>query len=260
MATNRNGQAFQNVSVPLLRRPLAWLSVAVLVLAVNSYAVADQGQAAQIAALEARVAKLEKRIATAEHEVVAPFQVVDSSGKRILGVGQQSTNGIRGIYISNSNGGIVFEAKAALGGSVLTLQNDESKSQIALGATEANEPAIKIRTDSKMRAIVASSADGHGRIAVYGQDGAQLASGLESQPDWKGRVAVYTKGSLPVALLAESEKHPGGGSVIATDPDGNKVFAAGFIGDGNGTACAVKNGSGNCLGTILPGLFGVPVR
>jgi hypothetical protein len=232
------------------RQPLAWLNVAVLVLLVSGYSNADQGQTAQIHGLEERVGKLERLVDAAKHQVVAPFVINDERGNPIVRVDDQ--HALSFYWVGSQVP--VAALRAQLGGSVLILRNNDDSSSIALGATEAKEPAIKIRTDSKLRAVVGATAGGHGLIAVYGQDGADLAAGLESQPDWKGRVAAYIKGSFPVAYMAESEKHPGGGNVIMADPDGNKVFAAGYMGDGNGGACIMKKGEAHCMAISLPGM------
>ena len=103
-----------------------------------------------------------------------------------------------------------------------------------------------------------SSADGHGHVAVYGLDGGSYAAALESQPDWKGLVGAYSKEKKAVAYITESPKHPGGGNVIMADPEGNKVFTAGFIGDGDGAACVMRKGSAKCLGLDIGGILGVP--
>ena len=257
MRTQDTEYGFQGARASLWRQPLAWLNVSVLVLLVTGYSNADQAQSDQIAALEARVRKLEMRVETVAHQVVAPFAIVDSQGKRIMNVDAAPYRGFR---LYNEQGSSVAEMALRLGGTVLELGSDNSKVKASLGAVEkdAAVAALYFKTDNKMRALITTGTGGHASIALTAQDGIGLAAALESQPDWTGRISVFNKQHLPVAYIAESEKHPGGGNVIMADPDGNKVFTAGFIGDGNGAACVLRKGSGDCLGLRIPGMLGAP--
>ena len=223
MRRQDTGSGFQGAHASMWRQPLAWLNVAALVLLVNGSGNADSGESAQIAALEARVAKLEKRAAANEHEVVAPFSVVDEQGKRIMSVGADPYRGFR---LYNDKGNSVAELATKLGGTVLALGTDTSKASVSLGAVETGAAiaALYFRTDDKLRAQITTGSGGHANIAVVAQDGNGLAAALEAQPDWTGRISVYNKQHLPVTYITESEKNPGGGDVIMTHQPNLPLF------------------------------------
>ncbi len=85
------------------------------------------------------------------------------------------------------------------------------------------------------------AADGTGAAALVGKERAAVA---------------YNQAGNPVATISKSGKSEGG-TVVARNPDGDGIFAAGFAAEyGGGEACVwrAKRSNTFCLGLGMPGM------
>ena len=104
----------------------------------------------------------------------------------------------------------------------------------------------------KSAVIVEAHSDGSGLVHAYSDDGvggAALAGGERS-------VVAYNKAGNPVASVGQSDKSEGG-TLVARNPEGDGIFAAGFAAEyGGGEACVwrAKRSNTFCLGLGMPGM------
>lgn len=182
----------------------------------------------------------------------APFVVVDSAGRTIFRVNDPTARGAggeRGVYIYGATGAPNIALTNVATGGKMFMMTDANSYSVSLGAV-VDGAGIKIGANKKLRAFAGLDTRGNGLVSVYGPDGEKPLAGLQSSEQGKGLVAVFNEGK-PVAFLTQSEAHPGGGNVTATDPGGAGVFSAGYDGDG-GSACINGKQLRHCMGIGLP--------
>ena len=184
--------------------------------------------------------------------VVAPFVVVDKTGKEILrvqdpAVGSGQGGGERGLYVFDEHGQTVAQLVNSHGGGKLKVQMPASNNYVA---TAANNDAIGsvVKQDGKQRAFMGLSGNG-GLMAIYRGNGDLPSAAMQLALNNSGLVAVF-RGDTAISYLTESDS-PGGGNVTATDPAGKGVFSAGYDGS-QGAACIGHKGQLHCLGIGLP--------
>ena len=156
------------------------------------------------------------------------FWISDKSGKEVAGV------------FAKDNGGVMKVLKAG-----------DPTTYTAINAIDAGI-GLMVRNGGLKRAYVGTAgSDGgeNGVVYVYSKSDTP-AAGIRTYDGGKGLVAVFNDHAA-IALLSESSKHPGGGEVSVTDPNGSGVFAAGYSGDG-GEACVNRKSGLKCLGIGLP--------
>lgn len=184
--------------------------------------------------------------------VLAPFVVVDRTGKEILRVqdpmvGGGQGGGDRGLYVFDERGQTVAQLVNSNGGGKLKVQMPASNNYVA---TAANKDAVGsvVKQDGKQRAFMGLSGNG-GLMAIYRGDGEFPSAAMQMALNNSGLVAVF-RGDTAISYLTESDS-PGGGNVTATDPAGKGVFSAGYDGS-QGAACIGHKGKLHCLGIGLP--------
>lgn len=183
----------------------------------------------------------------------APFVVVDASGKPIFRVqdprAKGAQGGDRGVYVYGDAGVANIALTTVYGGSKAVLQDNGGKRSVAVGAVD-DGAGVKVRDGSKPRAYLGLNPQGNPIIGVYTGESDSMVAGIQTYDSTKGMVAVFNAGT-PVAFLAQSGAHPGGGNVTTADPAGKGVFSAGYDGQG-GTACVGQKNGPHCLGVGLP--------
>jgi len=137
------------------------------------------------------------------------------------------------------------------GGVVKVMKSDDPKTYTAINAVNAGLGMAIRRAGVRLVFAGASGENGEkGSVFVFG-GGENPIAALTSYGGGKGLVAVFNQAAAPIAMLAESDKHPGGGNVTANDPSGNGIFSAGFTGEA-GDACVTRKSGLWCMGTNLP--------
>ncbi len=134
------------------------------------------------------------------------------------------------------------------GGVVKVMKAGDPTTYSAINAIDAGLGLMVRKAGAKL-AFMGSGDGDAGAVYVY-SGGDSPVAGISSYSPGKGIVAVYGR-TVPIAFLAESDKHAGGGSITATDPAGNGIFSAGYTGEG-GDVCIDRKGGLKCLGIGLP--------
>lgn len=161
----------------------------------------------------------------------------------------QSDAGDGKLWISDKSGKTVAGVFATdNGGVVKVMKNGDPTTYTSMSAINAGM-GLAVRVAGIRKSYVGTNSEGNGGVYVYGH-GDNPAAVLTTIKGGKGLIAVFND-LAAIAMLAESDKHPGGGEVSVTDPDGNGVFAAGYAGDG-GEACVNRKSGLKCLGVGLP--------
>ena len=154
--------------------------------------------------------------------------ISDNAGQQVAGV------------IASDNGGIVKAMKS-----------DDPKTYTAINAVSAGLGLAIRKAGVRLVFAGASGENGEkGSVFVYG-GGENPVAGVTSYGGGKGLVAIFNSELKAIAMLAESDKHPGGGNITANDPSGNGIFSAGFTGEA-GDACVTRKTGLWCMGTNLP--------
>jgi len=189
------------------------------------------------------------------NRVRAPFVVVDGKGQVLFRVQDPAAangegGGNRGIYVYDESGRTSASLTAAQGGGILKVSKPASNTYVTAAANDQGV-GMMVREDGNPRAFAGVGARGAGRIYIYAGGGENPKAGLTTyDTDNKGLVAAFS-GETAVAMLSESQKHPGGGQVTVTDPNGDGVFSAAYDGD-EGAACVGHKQKLHCLGVQLP--------
>lgn len=137
------------------------------------------------------------------------------------------------------------------GGVVKVMKSDDPKTYTAINAVNAGLGMAIRKAGVRLVFAGASGENGEkGSVFVFG-GGENPVAALTSYGGGKGLVAVFNQATSPIAMLAESDKHPGGGNITASDPAGNGIFSAGFTGEA-GDACVTRKSGLWCMGTNLP--------
>lgn len=157
------------------------------------------------------------------------------SGEGKLWVNDKGGRAVAGV-ISNDSGGVVK-----------VMKNGDATTYTSISAIEKGM-GLAVRIGGVRKSFVGTNEEGNGAVLVYSA-GEDAVAGLSTNGG-KGLVGAFSHG-VPIAFLTESDKHPGGGSVTATDPGGNGIFSAGFTGEG-GDACINRKSGLKCLGIGLP--------
>ncbi len=139
-------------------------------------------------------------------------------------------------------------------GPALRLFNDAGQQVVSAGPNPAKGDAgiVSVGTGGSAAAWLASEADGNGLAQVFAADGTGAAALVAAER----AVVAYNAAGSPVATLSKSDKSEGG-TVVARNPDGEGIFAAGFAAEsGGGEACVwrAKRSNTFCLGIGLPGM------
>ncbi|MEA3537415.1 hypothetical protein [Rhizobium sp. CC-YZS058] len=139
-------------------------------------------------------------------------------------------------------------------GVALRLFNEAGDQVVSAGPNPAKGDAglVSVGAGSKTAAWILAEADGSGLAQVFAADGTGAAALVG-----KERAAVaYNQAGNPVATISKSGKSEGG-TVVARNPDGDGIFAAGFAAEyGGGEACVwrAKRSNTFCLGLGMPGM------
>lgn len=137
------------------------------------------------------------------------------------------------------------------GGVVKVMKSDDPKTYTAINAVNAGLGMAIRKAGVRLVFAGASGENGEkGSVFVYG-GGENPVAGVTSYGGGKGLLAIFNNESRAIAMLAESDKHPGGGNITANDPAGNGIFSAGFTGEA-GDACVTRKNGLWCMGTNLP--------
>ncbi|TPP03975.1 hypothetical protein [Rhizobium glycinendophyticum] len=139
-------------------------------------------------------------------------------------------------------------------GVALRLFNDAAEQVVSAGANPAKGDAgiVSVGTGDKTAAWISSEADGSGLAQVFAPDGTGAAALVGKERS----VAAYNKAGNAVATIGQSDKSEGG-TVVARNPGGEGIFAAGFASEyGGGEACVwrAKRSNTFCLGLGMPGM------
>jgi hypothetical protein len=136
------------------------------------------------------------------------------------------------------------------GGVVKVMKSGDANTYTAINAIDGGL-GVMVRKGGVKKAFMGTSGEGNdkGSVYVYTTTDSPVA-GLTSYGGGKGLVAVFSQ-TAAIAMLSESDKHAGAGSITATDPAGNGVFSAGFTGEG-GDVCVNRKSGLKCLGIGLP--------
>lgn len=167
---------------------------------------------------------------------VASIQSDAGDGK--LSINDKGGQQVAGVF-ANDNGGVMKVMKSG-----------EANTYTAINAINAGL-GMAIRKNGTRLVFAGASGEGgeKGSVYVYG-NGENPVAGITSYAGGKGLVAVFNQ-STAIAMLAESDKHAGGGNITASDPAGNGIFSAGYTGEA-GDACVTRKNGLWCMGTNLP--------
>ena len=167
---------------------------------------------------------------------VASIQSDAGDGK--LWINDKGGQQVAGVF-ANDNGGVMKVMKSG-----------ESNTYTAINAINAGLGMAIRKNGTRLVFAGASGENGEkGSVYVYG-NGENPVAGITSYAGGKGLVAVFNQ-SAAIAMLAESDKHAGGGNITASDPTGNGIFSAGYTGEA-GDACVTRKNGLWCMGTNLP--------
>ncbi|MFP5077724.1 bZIP transcription factor [Rhizobium sp. YIM 134829] len=141
-------------------------------------------------------------------------------------------------------------------GVALRLFNTQGQQVVSAGANPdqggAGIVAAGVSDGSRSAAILSGQQDGSGLVQAFATDGTGAAALVGKERS----VAAYNKAGNPVATIGQSDKSEGG-TVVARNPSGEGIFAAGFASEyGGGEACVwrAKRSNTFCLGLGLPGM------
>lgn len=139
-------------------------------------------------------------------------------------------------------------------GVALRLYNEAGRQVVSAGANPAKGDAglVSVGPGDKTAALLSSEADGAGLAQVFAADG----SGAAALVGKERSVVAYNQAGNPVATMSKSDKSEGG-TLVARNPDGDGIFAAGFAAEyGGGEACVwrAKRSNTFCLGLGMPGM------
>lgn len=139
-------------------------------------------------------------------------------------------------------------------GIALRLYNDAGQQVVSAGPNPAkgDNGIVSVGTGDKTAAWLSSEADGAGLAQVFAADG----TGAAAMVGKERTVAAYNQAGNAVATISKSDKSEGG-TVVARNPGGEGIFAAGFASEyGGGEACVwrAKRSNTFCLGLGLPGM------
>ncbi len=162
----------------------------------------------------------------------------------------QSDAGDGKLWVSDKSGQQVAGLFAKDGGGVVkVMKAGDPNTYTALNAINAGLGVMVRKSGAKM-AFMGATGDSGEKGSVYVYSGTENPIAGMTSFKGGGLVAVFSA-TAAIAMLSESDKHPGGGEVSVTDPSGNGVFAAGYSGDG-GEACVNRKSGLKCLGVGLP--------
>lgn len=139
-------------------------------------------------------------------------------------------------------------------GVALRLFSEAGQQVVSAGANPAKGGAglVSVSAGDKAAAILTSEPDGAGLVQSFAADGTGAAALVG-----KERAAVaYNQAGNAVATISKSDKSEGG-TVVARNPGGEGVFAAGYRADlGGGESCVYRAKAQNtfCLGIGMPGM------
>lgn len=139
-------------------------------------------------------------------------------------------------------------------GVALRLFNAAGQQVVSAGPNPAKGDAgiVAVGAGNQAAAFLASEADGNGLVQVFAADGTGAAAMVAAER----AVVAYNAAGNAVATISKSDKSEGG-TVVARDPAGDGIFAAGFASEsGGGEACVwrAKRSNTFCLGLGLPGM------
>lgn len=139
-------------------------------------------------------------------------------------------------------------------GVALRLYNEAGQQVVSAGANPANggNGILGVGPGDRTAALLSSEADGAGLAQVFAADG----SGAAALVGKERSVVAYNQAGNPVATISKSDKSEGG-TVVARNPDGEGIFAAGYAAEyGGGEACVwrAKRSNTFCLGLGMPGM------
>jgi len=165
--------------------------------------------------------------------------VQSDAGDGRLWINDKDGQPVAGVF-ANDNGGVVKVMKSG-----------DPKTYSAINAVNSGL-GLAIRKDGTRLVFAGASGENgeKGSVFVYG-GGENPVAGVTSYGGGKGLVAIFNQTLKPIAMLAESDKHPGGGNITASDPGGNGIFSAGYAGEA-GEACVTRKTGLWCMGTNLP--------
>jgi hypothetical protein len=225
---------------------------------------------ARIKALEQRVAALEREAATGTtHRVMAPFEVVDKGGHRVLLVDEDHT-----VRLYNLEGIDVARLEASTDGGLLVARNGAGMGAV-IGAskTEAGFKVVEagglVRTD-----LGRSPTGGNYRLLFNAPDGKTFVAGMGESNLGTGLAYVADKGGVvrasmgasasggqfaalnkdrPVATLTEGKT--GGGLLEIGNSGGERMVVAGVQPEGFGVVQAGPASFMQAAGLGLPGSY-----
>ena len=156
------------------------------------------------------------------------------------------------LWVNDKTGQKVAGVVASDGGGVVkVMKSDDQKTYTAINAVNAGLGLAVRKAGVRLVFAGASGENGDkGSFFVYGS-GENPVAGVTSYGGGKGLVAIFNQESRAIAMLAESDKHPGGGNITASAPNGDGIFSAGFTGEA-GDACVTRKTGLWCMGTNLP--------
>jgi hypothetical protein len=168
---------------------------------------------------------------------VASLQSDAGDGK--LWINDKDGQPVAGVF-ANDNGGVVKVMKSG-----------DPTTYAGLNAVNAGL-GLAIRKAGVRLVFAGASGESEekGSVFVYG-GGEYPIAGVTSYGGGKGLIAIFNPTLRPIAMLAESAEHPGGGNITASAPNGNGIFSAGFTGEA-GDACVTRKNGLWCMGTNLP--------
>jgi hypothetical protein len=238
----------------------------------------DKKPSDNLAALQRRLDELEKRVSELEQmanqgelgsRVVAPFNVVDRSGRTIFQVERDyvrlyngSSQLVAQIYASGGGGAFYGQTpggdlNAAIGaasqfGGVMIGQGRQYR--IQLGGQPGNRVSLKVFTGGgQLVAGIGEDTQGQGLAVVADKAGTYKAA-LQVASDGKGQVGVQNTARIGVAELSEGAN--GGGKLTIWGADGTAMVEAGVTAQGIGVVRTGPNFFKPGMGVLgLPGSY-----
>ena len=193
----------------------------------------------------------DKPVARLQTETAGASLTIFGAGSKPAATLQTDADG-GNLWISDKTGQQVAGVIASdNGGVVKVMKSDDPKTYTAINAVDAGLGLAIRKAGVRLVFAGASGENGEkGSVFVYG-GGENPVAGVTSYGGGKGLLAIFNTESRAIAMLAESDKHPGGGNITANDPSGNGIFSAGFTGEA-GDACVTRKNGLWCMGTNLP--------
>jgi len=193
----------------------------------------------------------DKPVATLQTETAGASLTIFGAGAKPFATLQSDDDG-GNLWVNDKTGQKVAGVVASDGGGVVkVMKSDDQKTYTAINAVNAGLGLAVRKAGVRLVFAGASGENGDkGSFFVYGS-GENPVAGVTSYGGGKGLVAIFNQESRAIAMLAESDKHPGGGNITASAPNGDGIFSAGFTGEA-GDACVTRKTGLWGMGTNLP--------